>query len=206
MAKFTMRTMPDLSGKGQEPTYPKLLVEGLATTDDLMAALERDSSFSSADIKGLLAGLASYLAQQMAEGRSVKLEGIGLFTATLGLVEGAEREQPQGPHRNAQSVCVRSVSFRPDSQLVARTRSACRLERAQPAARPPQVDGRQARLAMALAHLERHGLLRLADYVQLTGLARTSASLELRELLQEGLLGCTGRGSHRVYIKPSSHA
>ena len=46
-------------------------------------------------------------------------------------------------------------------------------------------------------------LIRIADYMQLTGLSRTTATLELKSFRQDPTSGITfvGRGSNKVYVK-----
>ena len=52
-------------------------------------------------------------------------------------------------------------------------------------------------------YLDKHGAMRIADYMELTGLARTAATLELQEFRQDMTSGIDfiGRGSAKVYVK-----
>ena len=58
---------------------------------------------------------------------------------------------------------------------------------------------------MALQFLEENGAMRVAQYVELTGISRTKATLELKEFSEDVSSGITtlGRGSAKVYIKGS---
>ena len=59
----------------------------------------------------------------MAEGRSVKIDGIGTFTASLvPLYKDKEREGAEegSEHRNAQSIYVGNVNFRVDKIMLRR--------------------------------------------------------------------------------------
>lgn len=87
-----METMPDLRGNGVTPTYPRMVHEGVVTTDKLAEDLQVRSTFTTGDIKGLLATLSEYIAEQTAQGYSLKIDGLGIFSATLALAEGKERE------------------------------------------------------------------------------------------------------------------
>lgn len=202
MAQFTMRPMNDLNGKEQARTYPHLVHAGVATTEMMAEELQQRTSFTTGDIKGLLESIGHYIAQQTANGYSVKLDGIGTFHATLGLTEGAKAEAPGGTRRNSQSIRVRSVAFRPSRQLIARTQQHCFLERKPNQLPQPQLATREERLAVALQHIARMGFLRVMDYAALTGLARSTAARELKALHAEGLLETQGSGSHKVYVKP----
>ena len=54
-------------------------------------------------------------------------------------------------------------------------------------------------------NLEEKGAMRVVEYMELTGLSRTKATLELKEFRQDASSGITfiGRGSTKVYVKDS---
>ncbi len=66
----------------------------------------------------------------MAEGKSVKLDGIGTFSPSLALCKDKEREKTgEGEtHRNARSIVVGSVNFRVDRKMVRRINGRCLLK------------------------------------------------------------------------------
>ena len=89
------------------------------------------SGFSAGDIEGVLLQTAIEMARLMAEGRSVKIDGIGTFTPSLTLGRDKEREEVEGgKHRNAQSIFIKGVNFRVDRTMVRNISERCRLERA----------------------------------------------------------------------------
>ena len=51
--------------------------------------------------------------------------------------------------------------------------------------------------------LEEHGVMRVVEYMELTGLSRTKATLELKEFRQDTSSGISfvGQGSAKVYVK-----
>ena len=63
----------------------------------------------------------------------------------------------------------------------------------------------EERLKQALQYLDEHGAMRVVEYMELTGLSRTKATLELKEFRQDASTGITflGRGSTKVYVKAS---
>lgn len=206
MAKYTMQEMNDLNNEGKTLLYPRLINSGCRGTDELASYIAECTSFSKADVKGVLEQLARGIALALARGESVKLDGIGLFTATLGLREGKAREEPDGSgsRRNASSIEINNVVFRADKKLVRMTNEHCRLERV--SGKFPRRVSRYTpgeRLALALDYLSSHPYLRVADYAAMTGLSRTVAGRELRRLYQTpgSGIGASGRGSHRVYVR-----
>ena len=102
------------------------------------------------------------------------------------------------------SIEVGGINFRADKALVDEVNSRCRLERSpQRFTRHISKYSPAERLALAQRFLESHAVLTVGDYVELTGLGRTVASMELRSWLKlpGSGLDFSGRGSHRVYVK-----
>ena len=203
MAKYIMQSTPDLKKDGTRPTYPRLVHAGVTSTRQMAEALQKQSAFSTGDIVGLIEAMGRFIATETALGRSVRIDGIGTFRAALGLAPGKERETEDGPRRNAASVCVRSMHFRPDRRLIALTEEHTDLERARSHKRTLLLETPEARLAAALDFLDQKGFLRVYDYAALTGLSRTMASRELVDFHSAGLLDTQGTGTHKVYVKPA---
>lgn len=200
-----MQEMPDLNQTGEQRSYPRLILDGQTTTDELAEAIAAGTTFGAGEVKGLLSALAERLAVEMRRGKSVKVDGIGTFTAALGLREGFDPETPgTATRRNARSITVRTIRFRPDKALVSETGRGLRLERAEEKAAASSARYTpEERAALARDFLERRPVLRVADYCRLTGLLPTMAREELRRLAadpQSGL-AADGAGSHRVYVK-----
>ena len=132
MARYIMEEMPDLQKTGKRITYPKFARIDNASIKELAQRVGDVSGFSAGDIEGVLLQTAIEMAHLMAEGRSVKIDGIGTFTPSLTLGRDKEREDPEegGTHRNAQSIFIGGVNFRVDREMVRNISERCQLERA----------------------------------------------------------------------------
>lgn len=206
MAKYIMQEMNDLHREGKTLLYPRIIIRNCCGTDELVERAAEGTTLNDGEINASIIQLAKCLAQEMAKGRSVRIEGIGLFTPSLALRKGKQREEAsgEGTRRNASSIEVGNVHFRPDKELIQETNSWCRLER---------QSGRfrryvskytpEERLALAKAHLEKYPMLRIGEYAELTGLNRCAAGKELRRWYETPGSGIdiSGRGAHRVYVK-----
>lgn len=204
-AHYTMREMPDLNGEGKTRLYPKLIITSCCEGNDLCERIADKTTFSSGEIQGVFSLLCEEMAQVMAGGKSVRIEGLGVFTPSLSLREGREEEQSdgKGTRRNAVSLEIGSINFRPDKVLVSATNSHCHLVRSKRTFRLRRPDSTpEERLAIALRYLESHPTLTVPEYTALTGLSRTAASEELRRWGNEANSGIDtkGRGSHRIYV------
>ena len=131
MAKYVMYQTNDLNENGKPIVYPRMMLEGKSTTEHMAEFISEASSFTTGEVKGILEMMSRFLAQEMGNGRSVKLDGIGVFSPSLGLAKGKEEDEVDLARRNARSVRIKGVNFRADTELIRKTESACTLERAQ---------------------------------------------------------------------------
>ena len=197
MAEYEMQEMNLPNKDGKRILHPRLVQSGQASTDYIAKILSEKSSFTRGDIKGLLQELADELAYQMGQGKSVKLDGIGTFVPSLALRIDKEREtgEADSTRRNARSIEVGSINFRAEKSLIHNTNYNCDLERSQQKFhRSSQKYTPKERLERAKQYLTRHTYLTVRNYVQLTGLRPTTASVELRKWAENPESGITTSG------------
>lgn len=206
MAQYIMEEMPDIHKTGKKIMYPKFARIDNVSTKELVQRISEVSGFSLGDVEGVLLQTALEMAHLMANGHSVKLDGIGTFTPSLALCRGKEREEAQegGKHRNAQSIMVGNVNFRTDRTMIRNINMRCRLERAsEKRQRSSEKYTPEQRLALAVKYLDEHSFLTVREYRRFTGLLQTAATSELKQWAAspESGIGIEGRGTHRVYVK-----
>ena len=208
MAKYIKQEMPDLRQTGEKKVYYRLKTERNIDSKEFILSLHSTfSGMSEADITRVIIATAGHLGKLLGQGYSVTLDGIGTFKATIGLEEDKELDTLDGtePKRNAQSLRLKGVNFRADKQLIKTASSNCKLKREGTARIHRSPYSKEERLALALKHLEKHGAMKVSDYVNLTGLSQTAARMELKEFRQNPNSGIDfiGRGSAKVYVKKS---
>ena len=94
--------------------------------------------------------------------------------------------------------------FMAEKSLIHNTNYNCDLERSQQKfRRSSQKYTPEERLERAKQYLTGHPYMTVRNYVQLTGLRPTTASVELRKWAENPESGITtsGRGTHKVYIQ-----
>lgn len=94
MALYEMKEMPDINKTGERILYPRLAMVAQTSTEELVREIASGSSFTPGNVQGLLVQLYVEIAHQLAQGRSVKLDGIGVFTASLALAVKYLEEHP----------------------------------------------------------------------------------------------------------------
>ena len=209
MASYEMQesNLPDKEGK--RILFPRMRLQGQADLDDMIQNICHASSFTPGDVKGMVRALAEEIAREMANGKSVKVDGIGIFSAALGLKKGIERETGEdgATRRNAMSIHVKDIHFKADKSLLWQTDSRCSLERSAQKFRKSSVKYTpEERLQIALKHLETHAFLTVADYCRLTGLLRNTAAQELKRWAADPASGIGSQGgkSQKVYVRKNN--
>ena len=183
---------------------------------DFIEDCARNTTFSEPEIMGVLGAVADRLAQRMARGYSVTIDGFGTFKAQIGLTRDARKRQkekaaPPAPDNgddsapsslNARSLEVTGVLWKPAKSLVRDTNLACNLKRGGEEPLRKSKYTYEERKARARAFMEKNTVMRVSDYARLTGLSHTKAAAELRSLDNAIGTGITSRGSRssKVYF------
>lgn len=192
---------------GQKRLFPRLINLQPLSHATLVNHVANHSGFERGVVEGVLMRVVECIGEMMgSQGASVHIDGLGTFTPRLALKQDSEREEgDEAPtSRNARSICVGGVNFRPDRQFVLNIDKNCNLQRSpykntiRPNASPYTAQQRRARLVEYLAVTP---FISGKKYAELNAMPSTAANKELR-LLAEGddaLLTSQGRGSHRIY-------
>lgn len=193
MAKYIKKEMVDLHHEGQTLYTYRMQTQPMDNAD-FIHDCARNTTFSEPEIMGVLGLVADTLAKRMARGYSVTIDGLGTFKAQIGLTRDARKRQEEEASApapddsstpsslNARSLEVTGVLWKPAKSLVRDINLACDLKRGgvEPLRKSKYtLDERRAR---ALAYLKEHTVMRVSDYVRLTGLSHTKAAKELDNL------------------------
>ena len=197
-ATYTMQEMKDLHNENETILYPRMIIKGQCSTEELIEDIAHHTTYNTGELRGMIMALKDAMAREMSRGYSVKLDEIGTFTPSLGITEGKEAEQPAGEtRRNARSIKIRNINFRADKELI-RT-----LERESVTSKlKTSRHSSEKRLKMAQDFLTTHPYMTVADYMALTGLSHTTAARELQKwgtTPETGILP-KGQRTHRVYV------
>lgn len=121
--KKVKRKVKDAANKASEKWYPSVITVGKpAGTQEIAQRLARESTLSPADVHAVIRGLPTVMAEIMAEGRSINLEGLGSFRYTsISSGNGVEAESEV----NASQINAIRVRFTParEKQGINYTRS-----------------------------------------------------------------------------------
>ena len=202
-AKYIKKEIADLNGTGRTQAYYKMVTRAM-NHEQFIDVLMRDGSLPRSTYKAVLTQIAEKLPGCLANGFSVKIDEVGLFTARLGVRKDMlpDAFEEGEPSHNAKSIMVNGVSYRADKNLIRDTDRKCTLVKGGVSRLKKSPFSPEERIEKARDFLKTHMFMRVPDYVQLTGLSRSTAAEELCKLDRDPSTGIMSRGSRsqKVYV------
>ena len=205
MAKYIKKEIVDLNGKGTTQAYYRLKTWRKLEFEEFAERCHSlHPSFSKGLISGVLDAVIDQLAYEISNGYSVKIDGLGTFSAKLGVRKDKEMDNfEEGSKKlNAKSIEVTGVSLRVDKKLIREIDLNCDLERGGEERLRTSKLSQEERIEKARQYLQQNGFMRVNQYAILTGLSYSTASRELRRLAANPLSGIVsqGRKSSKLYL------
>ena len=206
MAKYIKQEVPDMKKTGEQKVFYRMKVErNIDFQEFIHNVCSHHKGITRGEALRVLVSASETLAELLGEGYSVTLDDWGTFKATIGLEEGKELDTLDGNEskRNARSLHLNGVNFQADKKLVQNARRRCKLERAGVVRVNRSPYTKEERLQKALDYLEENKVLKVSQYMELTGLAHTTAANELRAFSRDASSGIISVGSRPavVYVK-----
>ena len=220
MPNYVLQEMSEEMGDGKKKVYPRMQTYSLHDFNTVIRHMrEYSGSFSEGTIRGVMDALVTTMKSWMPLGHNVKIDGLGVFSLTLGFdtstpseAEAAKKQKDNDadnePRTKYRHVCIKGINFKPDPQLLQQMNQEATFERTQTDVVVPRKpsDNRDERIRKALAVIDRQGYMTLSDYAVATSQSRSTASKDLRQLVSDPTSGITTRGSHshKVWIRRAS--
>ena len=206
MASYVLQEMPNGMGKGECALFPKLQIYSMYDNDKVVKMIHSYSpAFSEGVIRGVLDGLATALKSALPSGHSVKVDGLGVFSLSLGFDEtqdeGEDGEVTASKKKQKEKyrhVCASHIKFKVDAELIKDINRENTFERDKSGVKRIQKSDTtlEQRRQQALGLIQKHGFFTLDDYARANGLSRSMASRELKQLTSDPTSGIAERGSH----------
>lgn len=207
MANYILQEMNDVRKSGERKVYPKMVINRMMSTDDLVEKMRLyNRTFSPSTVKGVLQDVADMMAELMSLGFSIKLDGIGYFSPSLGFEDDKSNSlQSDEDKMLYRKVSVKDINFKADAKLVKETKERTSLSREASNVKTiskPRYS-LEKRIQRALDIIRRDGYITLTEYANTNDLSRTSASKELKMLTSQDSSPITSRGagSHKVWVE-----
>ena len=211
MAKYILKEMAEGMADGHKALYPKMQTYSLHDYETVIEHM-RDYAGNISDgiIRAVFDALVSVMKSWMPMGHNIKIDGLGVFSLTLGFDESSPSEKAamenadDNPKTKYRHVCIKGINFKSDPKLLQALNKEATFERVEADVQVPQKTklSREERLEKAKAIIEKNGFMTLYDYANATHQSRSVASKDLRQIVSDPTSGITTRGSHshKVWI------
>ena len=211
MAKYVLQELPEEMSDGKKIVYPKMQTYSLHDYETVIEHMhDYAGSISEGMIKVVFDALVSTMKSWMPMGHNIKIDGLGVFSLTLGFDESSPSEKTESkntdgdPKTKYRHVCIKGINFKPDPKLLQALNKETTFERGEAEVQVPQKTKltREKRLARAKAIIAKNGFMTLYDYANATHQSRSVASKDLRQIVADPNSGISTRGSHshKVWI------
>ena len=211
MPKYILKELPKEMGAGKKIVFPKIQTYSLHDYEMVIEHMRTYApSFSEGTIRGVFDAFVSVMESWMPMGHNIKIDGLGVFSLTLGFDESSPSEQAELKNTTGNTktkyrhVCIKGINFKPDAKLLQALNHEAHFERGDTDVQVPQKTKltREERLAKAKDIISKNGFMTLYDYTTATRQSRTAASMDLKKIVADPDSGITTRGSHshKVWI------
>lgn len=185
--------------------FPKAVKRETVSFYQLAREIEQTTSYTVADLEGMMEAVAHAAASHLNDGEHVELKGLGTLSVGIACNKDAHGRMPviTSPSQVLpQGLHVSRVNFDAKTAFMKRlTGPFVRAHEPFPSNRETDVPAPDERRALLLGYLDSHGYISTSQYMRLTRLTRHHASVDLNAFVDEGLLSRSGTGTHLVFVR-----
>ena len=219
MANYILKELPVEMTEGKSIVYPKMQTYSLYDYDKViqdMSVLSR--ILNEGIIRAVFDALASEMKSCMPWGHNIKIDGLGVFSLSLGfdtstpsekeIARQQELDEDADPKLKYRHVCIKGINFKPDPELLKEMNKQATFDCVDVDVEAPKVSqySREERLEKAKSIIGEFGSMTLTQYALATNQSRSAASRDLKRLVADANSGITTRGdhSHKIWIETKS--
>ena len=197
-AKYTFVENPNPKKNGEKQAlHPRIVSNGTISTKRMFEEISEASTYTVADLEGMLSAITRRMSKYLVEGFHVQLGEIGYFSATL-----KSRPVTDKKEIRADSIFFDNVNFRASSRFRKQTRGYVESagKRGFRSSSALSADERKRRLN---TFLDEKGYITRIDYSNITGRLKNRALLDLKEFEDQGLIVRQGRANRIFFTRPA---
>lgn len=117
--KAALRAQPGVAGGGEMKYYAHIVFSGEATVDDLVADIEKFSSLSEPDIKGVVIALENVIQIRLANSQIVRLDKLGSYYPSI-----SSTASDSATKINSANIRSVSVNYKAGKRILAKMKEA----------------------------------------------------------------------------------
>lgn len=203
MPNYILKELNKELTDGKKVVFPKMQTYSLHDYETVLKHMHTYAgNFSEGTMRAVIDALVETMKSWMPMGHSMKIDGLGTFSLSLGFKDKDTDEEPKTKYRH---ICIKGINFKPDAKLIAALNKQADFERAEKDVVVPKKCSYTTgeRIEKAQAIIANNGFMTLSDYARATGQCRSAASNDLKRLttLPDSPIATRGSGSHKVWIR-----
>ena len=217
MANYVLKELHKEMGNGKKTVFPKIQTYSLHDYETVIEHMRvYTGNLSEGTIRAVIDALVQTMKSWMPLGHNIKIDGLGVFSLSLGFDMSSPSEQAlakdggasgegKGAKTKYRHVCIKGINFKPDAQLLKDFNSEASFTRAESGVVTSKrcTLKTEERISRALAIIDKQGFMTLGEYAIATGQSRTTASQDLKRLVaqEKSDLTTRGSGSHKIWVR-----
>ena len=174
---------------------------GVFNTEDLIRSVAHGSTLSSADMKAALTAIVETLAEALATGKRVKLDGLGSFSLKL----TTDADINDTDEKIGKKISIKTVKFLPAKELLQKMGKVT-FQRTQNPRSLQWDELPQDQEERLVAFLRQNDFLRRTDAENIWHCKRTTASRLLNSFCEKGIIRNAGTPRMPIYVLASNEA
>ena len=203
MPNYILKELNKELTDGKKVVFPKMQTYSQHDFETVLKHMQTYAgNFSEGTMRAVIDALVETMKSWMPMGHSMKIDGLGTFSLSLGFKDKDTDEEPKTKYRH---ICIKGINFKPDAKLIAALNKQADFERAEKEVVVPRKCNytTNERIEKAQAIIANNGFMTLSDYARATGQCRSAASNDLKRLtaLPDSPIATRGSGSHKVWIR-----
>ena len=203
MPNYILKELNKELTDGKKVVFPKMQTYSQHDFETVLKHMQTYAgNFSEGTMRAVIDALVETMKSWMPMGHSMKIDGLGTFSLSLGFKDKDTDEEPKTKYRH---ICIKGINFKPDAKLIAALNKQADFERAEKDVVVPKKCSYTTgeRIEKAQAIIANNGFMTLSDYARATGQCRSAASNDLKRLtaLPDSPIATRGSGSHKVWVQ-----
>ena len=203
MPNYILKELNKELTDGKKVVFPKMQTYSQHDFETVLKHMQTYAgNFSEGTMRAVIDALVETMKSWMPMGHSMKIDGLGTFSLSLGFKDKDTDEDPKTKYRH---ICIKGINFKPDAKLIAALNKQADFERAEKDVVVPKKCSytTNERIEKAQAIIANNGFMTLSDYARATGQCRSAASNDLKRLtaLPDSPIATRGSGSHKVWVQ-----